>query len=138
MLGQNTAVPGLGTLAEFDLDHPYLRAAGLRGETLGIEPTVLVATAKIATAQFPDQVASKFPVIGADAAFAGVMGKTAQFCSLVQSADGIGAQGAETHGGDVKDRSAVRLTALRAADHDAELLGVEHFAGQHRVNDEFK
>jgi hypothetical protein len=75
VLGQDAAMAGLGTLADLDLDHLHLRVLRLGGEAFGVEAPVLGAAAEIAAAQFPDQVAAVFAVVGADAAFAGVMGK---------------------------------------------------------------
>ncbi|MNZ28874.1 hypothetical protein D3C78_461140 [compost metagenome] len=88
---------GLGALAHLDLDHPHLWAARLGGEAFGVETPVRRAAAEVATAQFPDQVATVLAVIGADAAFAGVMVEIAQLGALVEGADGVGAERAKAH-----------------------------------------
>ncbi|MNZ24029.1 hypothetical protein D3C78_411640 [compost metagenome] len=120
VLGQDAAVAGLGALAHLDLDHPHLRAARLGGKTLGVEAPVRCAAAEVAAAQFPHQVAAVFAVVGADAAFAGVMVEVAQLGPLVERADGIGTQRAKAHGGNVEDRCRIGLAALRSANDDPE------------------
>ena len=81
-----------GALAHLDFDHAHLRVLRLHGETFRVETAVAGAAAEVAAAQFPGQVAAVFTVIGADAAFAGVVGKVAKLRALVQRANGVGAQ----------------------------------------------
>ena len=83
---------GLGTLAHLDFDHAHLRVLGLHGEAFGVETAVAGAAAEVTAAQFPGQVAAVFSVIGADAAFAGVMGKVAELGAVVECPDRVGAQ----------------------------------------------
>ncbi len=97
VLRQDAAVPGLGALAEFYLDHPDLWLSCLLGEAFRIEIALLVTAAEIAAAQFPDKVAAMFAMVGADAAFSGVMGEVAHPGATIQRADGVGAERAETH-----------------------------------------
>ena len=46
--GQHAAVPGLGALAQFKLNHLHLRIACIGGKFVGIERAVLIAATKIA------------------------------------------------------------------------------------------
>ena len=82
--GQHAAVAGLGALAELELDHLDLVVLGVLGEFLGAERTVGIAAAEIARADFPDDVAAVFAMIGAIAAFAGVVGEIAFLGAAVQ------------------------------------------------------
>ncbi len=137
VLGQDTAVSRLGALAELDLDHLHLRVEGLGGEALRVELAIAGAAPEVAAAQFPDQVAAVLAVIGTDAALAGVVVEVAHLRATVQRANGVGAEGAETHRRDVEQRSGVRLAALWPADVDAELAGIAEWRRTHRVADEF-
>ena len=65
-----------------------LARAGL--ELLGAERAVGVAAAEIARADFPDDVAAVLAMIGAVAAFAGVVGEIAFLGAGVERADGVG------------------------------------------------
>ncbi|MOA29319.1 hypothetical protein D3C78_1503270 [compost metagenome] len=129
---------GLGALAHLDFDHPHLRVLCLGGEALRVETSVGGAAAEIAAAQLPGQVAAVFAVIGADAAFTGVMGEVAEFGALVQCPNGVGAQRAETHRRDVEQRRRVRLAALWAADGHPETVRVAQGRGAHGVADELE
>lgn len=91
-------------MANLDFDHPHLRAACLGGKAFGVEAPVWRAAPEVAAAQFPDQVAAMLAVIGADAAFAGVMVEVAQLGALVEGADGVGAERAKAHRRYVEDR----------------------------------
>ena len=102
---------GLGALAQLELDHLRLRVAGIGLEALGAETAVIVAAAKVARADFPDQVAAVDAVVLADRAFAGVVRKAAAFGAAVQSQDRVSTQGAETHRRDVVDACRVGLGA---------------------------
>lgn len=129
---------GLGALAHLDFDHPHLRRPGLRREAFRVEATVAGAAAKVTAAQLPGQVATVFPVIGADAAFAGVMGEIAELGALVQRADGVGAEGTKTHGRDIEHRRRIRLGALWATDCHPETARVAQRRRAHGVADEFE
>lgn len=109
----------LGTLAQFHLDHLHLWIHCLLGEALRIEAPLFVAAAKVTAAQFPDQITAVLAMITADAAFAGVVGEVAELGATIERTDRVGAERAEAHRGDVEDRRAVRLAALRTADADA-------------------
>ena len=100
---QDAAMAGFGALAEFDLDHFDLRIARLRLETVGIERAVGFAAAEIAAAQFPDEIAAKFAVVDRNTAFAGIMREAAELGTLVQGADCVGAERAETHRGNIEN-----------------------------------
>src|SRR5690554_7918694 len=63
---------------------------------------------------FPDQVTTGFPVVAGYRAFAGVVVEAAFAGSGVQAEDGIGGQGAKTHGGNVEHAGAVGLVAVRS------------------------
>ncbi|MNC36030.1 hypothetical protein D3C75_845340 [compost metagenome] len=77
-------------------------------------------------------------VIGADAAFAGVMVEIAQLGALVEGADGVGAERAKAHRRYVEDRCRVWLAALRPADDDPEAGRVGQWRRAHGVADEFE
>ena len=74
----------LGTLAQFDLDHLDLVASALRSELVGRETSIVVAAAKIAAADFPNEISAEFAVVGADAALAGIVIKAALGSARVQ------------------------------------------------------
>src|SRR5262245_50206110 len=95
---------GLGALAELQLDHLDLRVGSAGGKQFGREAAVRIASAEIARARFPDDVATAFAVIGTVAAFAGIVGKAAEPGAVVQCPYGVGTEGAEAHGGNVEDR----------------------------------
>src|SRR5262249_23688464 len=61
------------------------------------------------------QVATKFAMIPADPAFAGVVRKASSLGSAVEGANGVCAERAEAHGGNVKQRQGVGLAARGAA-----------------------
>ena len=134
---QHAAVAGLGALAQLDLDHLDLGIDGGGGEFFGVEAAVRAATAEIAGAQFPDNVAAAVLVIGAVAALAGVMREAAEFGAPVERADRVGAERAETHGGDVEHAGRIGLRARRAADGDAERLAA-HVRRRHGMSQPFE
>ena len=113
---------GLGALADLQLHHLDLVQRGSAGKMLRREAAVGIARAEIARADLPDEVAAVLAVIGAQAAFAGIMGETAGLGALVEGANGVRAQGAEAHGRDVEHRGVVGLGAVGAADGDPERL----------------
>ena len=61
--GQHAAVSRLGALAELDLDQLDLRTARVFSKLIGVEAAVGVAAAKVARADFPDQVTAVHPVM---------------------------------------------------------------------------
>src|SRR5262249_42986560 len=87
----------------------------LRGDPVGAERAVLVAAAEIAAADLPDQVAAECAMIPADPALAGIVGEAPELGSAVEGANGVGAQRAEAHGGNVEQRQGVGLAAVGAA-----------------------
>ena len=91
-------------------------------EFLGAERAVGIAAAEIARADLPDDVAAVFAMIGAVAAFAGVVREIALPGADVERADGVRAERAEAHRRNVEDRGRVGLAAIRPADVDAERL----------------
>ena len=100
---QNPAMPRLGTLAQLDFDHLHLRVTRLFGETLRVEAPGRSAAAKIATADFPDQITTVFAVIRADTAFASVMGKTPLLGALIERGNSVGTQRTEAHCRDIEN-----------------------------------
>ena len=88
----------------------------------GQNAAVVVAAAEIAAADLPDQVAAEFAMIAADAAFAGVVREAAELGALVEGANGVRAERAEAHGGDVEERQRIGLAAVGAADRDAKVV----------------
>src|SRR5690606_40895262 len=124
VLGQNAPVPRLGALAQLEFDHLHFGPARLRSEALGVEGPVLVTAAEVAAAQLPDQIAAVLQVIGADAPLPGVMGETAELGALVERENSVGAQGAETHRGDIQHRGRIGLSALAVANGDADRKSV--------------
>ena len=134
---------GLGALAQLDLDHLDLRIAGVLLKALGTETAVVVAAAKVARADFPDQVATVLAVVPRDRAFAGIVRKTAHLGALIERQDGVGRQRAKAHGRDVEDAGLVGLcagrdrigrTARLAADPEAK-VSIGQAAGLHRMVD---
>src|SRR6201989_26024 len=125
-------MPGLGTLADLEFDHLDLVIRGDAGEFLGIEAAVAIAATEIAGADFPDDVDAILAMIGAEAAFPGVMGEAALFGARVQRAYRVGAERTKTHRRDIEYRCRLRPLAIRSADGDAEfLLGMR--LGSHRM-----
>ena len=102
----------------------------------GLKRAVGVAATEIARADFPDDVAAVFAVIGAVAAFAGVVGEIAFLGAAVERADGVGAERAEAHRRNIEDRRRVGLRAIRSADGDAERL-LRHRPRRHRMVEPF-
>ena len=118
--GSTPPWPGFGALAELDLDHLDLIVGGRGGEAVGIERAVGGAATEIARADFPDHVAAALAVIGAEAAFAGVVGEAAERRAAIEGANGVGAQRAEAHRRDVEHGRRIGLGAARAADQNSE------------------
>jgi hypothetical protein len=133
---QDAAVPGLGALAELDLDHAHLRQSGIALELRRVEAAVVVAAAEVAAADLPDEVATVLEVIRADAALPRVVREAALARAEVQGADRVRAQRAEAQGRDVEHRGGVRLRAVRPADRHAERRGVRFGDRLHRMADE--
>ena len=119
---QHAAVAGLGALADLQFDHLDLRVGGARRELLRVEGAVLVAATEIAGADFPDQVAAHFLVIGTEAALAGVMGEVALLRAGVECAHRVRAERAKAHRGDVEHRGRIGFRAIRPADGDAKMF----------------
>src|SRR5580692_2055670 len=87
--GEHAAVAGLGALAELKLDHLDLVALRAGLEFLGAERTVRVAAREIAGADFPDDVAAVFAVIGAVTTLAGIMREVAFLCAAVKRENSV-------------------------------------------------
>src|ERR1700733_834019 len=121
--GQDAPVAGLGALAELYFDHADVWVGRHGGETLRAEAAGFVAGTEITGADFPDEVAAAFEVVGADAALAGVVGEIAEFGAFVEGADGVRREGAEADGREVPHAGGVGGGAAGAADVDAELRG---------------
>src|SRR5262245_57044673 len=113
---------GLGALADLELDHLDLVVGGDAGELVRIEGAVAVTAAEIARADLPDDVAAHLAVIGANAAFTGVVSEAALLGAGIERPYRVGAECAKTHRRDVEDRSRIGLCAIGTADGDAEFL----------------
>ena len=107
--GKHAAVAGLGALAELEFNQFDLRVGGIGGKLVGIEAAVVIAAAKVARADFPDQIAAVHAVVGGDGALARVMRKAAALGAGVQRQNGIGAQGPKAHGRDVEHADGIGL-----------------------------
>ena len=57
-------------------------------------------------------------MVGTDTALTGVVGKTAEGCTFIKSEDGVRAERAEAHSGDVENRGRIGLGADVTADVD--------------------
>src|SRR6516165_3863369 len=86
---QYPAVAWLGTLAQLQLDHLNLITLRSFLEFSRAERSISVATTEISRTDFPDDVAPIFAMIGAVAAFAGVVGEIAPLGADVERADGV-------------------------------------------------
>src|SRR5262249_21553698 len=111
---------GLCALRKLDLDHLDLGGPGLSGNPILAKRAVFIAATEIAAAELPDQIPAEFAMVSADRAFPGIMRKSTELGALVERADGVRAQRAEAHGGNIQQRQIVGLPALAAADLDAE------------------
>lgn len=94
------------------------------GEFFFREAAVVVAAAEMAGANLPDQVSTMLQMIGAHAAFAGVVREIAELGALVERENGVGRKRAEGERRDVEHGGGIGLGAIRAADR-----GAEQFAG---------
>ena len=74
----------LCALAQLDFDHLDLGIGGTLDKFLVGKGAVEIAAAEISRADFPDEVAAAFLVIGADRSFAGVMSKVAELRTTVE------------------------------------------------------
>jgi hypothetical protein len=72
--------------------------------------------------------------IGTPTTLAGVVRKPAALGPFVEGANGICAQRAEAHGGNVKDRKRVGMATVIAADRDAKIMAIR-LSGVDRVTD---
>ena len=99
----------LGTLTQFQLDHLDLRVPCIFGKTLRVERTVIVAAAKVAGTNFPDQVAPVDAVVAGDGTFTCVVRKASSFGTRVECQNGVGAQGPKTHGRDIEHAGLIGL-----------------------------
>src|SRR5436305_1155535 len=112
---------GLGALTDLELDHLDLIVGCDAGELLRIEGAVgAVAAAEIARPDLPDDIAAVFPVIGAEAALAGIVREAALLGAGVQGPYRVRAERAETHRRDIEHRCRIGFCAIRTANGDAE------------------
>ena len=123
--GQHAAVTGFGALRQLDLDHLHLRIAGVVAEPLEVEATMLIAATEVPRADLPRQVATEFAVVGRNRALARIVIEAAKLRALVQCADRVGRQRAETHRRDVEHAGGIRLRAPARipADGHTEVVG---------------
>ena len=120
--GQNAAMAGFRALTKLELDHLDLIALRALREFLRAERAVAIAATEIAGADFPDQIAAVFAVIGAISAFAGIVSEVALFGADIERADRVRAEGAEAHRRNIEDGSRIGLAAVWPADYDAKRL----------------
>jgi len=90
-------VPRLRALAQLDLDHLYLIIGCAIAKAIGIVATGIVAAAEIAAAKLPDDVAAVDAVVGAEAAFAGIVIKAAELRTPIERFDRVRAERSEAH-----------------------------------------
>src|SRR5262245_31324607 len=74
---QNAAEARFGTLTELDLDHLDLGGRHRLGKALGRKTSVRIAAAKVAGADFPNQVTAVLQMVRAETSLTGVVGKAA-------------------------------------------------------------
>src|SRR3546814_5219724 len=98
-------MPRLGALAELDLDHLDLLVLRAVAEAFGVEAAACIAAAEIAAAELPHDVAAVGAMIGAEAAFAGVVVEIAQPRAEIERLDRPRAERAEA------DRKSTRLNS---------------------------
>ena len=115
---QNAAVPGFGTLRQLDLDHFHIRQRCPFCELLHAETAGPVAAAEIPRPDLPDEVPTRLQVIGTQAAFAGIVGKTTDLGTCVEREHGVLAERAVAHARHVEHRCGVRLPAIGATHED--------------------
>ncbi len=80
----------LGALRQLDLDHLDLAGASLLGKALRVEVPVARTATEVAAADLPHQISAVFPVVAAQAPFAGVVRKTAVARATIQRQDRVG------------------------------------------------
>ena len=130
---QDAAMPGLGTLADLELDHLDLVAGCDPREFFRVERAVAIAAAEIAGTDLPDDVAAILAVIGADPAFTGIMREFAFLGAGIERSYRIGTERAKTHRRDIEHGGRIGLRAIRSADGDAELLARRTHLRRHRM-----
>ena len=94
---QHTSVPWFGALRKLDLDHFYLRIAGLSGKFLGAELTGCIAAAKITRTDFPNQIPPLLSVVGRNRPLSGVVRKVTETRTPVQGANRVSRECPEAH-----------------------------------------
>ena len=124
LAGKDAAVTRLGTLAQLQFDHLDLRVGSVVSEAHRVKASLFGSTPEVAAANFPDKVAAILTVVGADPTLASVMRKIAEFGSLVERPDSIGAQGAEAHRRDIEDRGHVGVARVASPDRHSEAIGI--------------
>src|SRR3546814_6333274 len=108
----------LVALAELDLDHLDLLVLRAVAEAFGVEAAACIAAAEIAAAELPHDVAAVGAMIGAEAAFAGVVVEIAQPRAEIERLDRPRAERAEAHRRDIEQRRLIGARALCGADLD--------------------
>src|SRR5690606_12067160 len=121
---EHAAMARLGTLRELDLDHPDLLEGGVGDEALLVETSFDVATAEIAAADLPDEVAAELVVVSPALAFAGVVAEVREHRAAVELPDRGGLQGDEVLCPDIAFRCRTGLGA--GADRVAPLRDGAH------------
>src|SRR3546814_14004765 len=108
----------LVALAELDLDHLDLLVLRAVAEAFGVEAAACIAAAEIAAAELPHDVAAVGAMIGAEAAFAGVVVELAQPPAEIVRLDRPRAERAEAHRRAIEQRRLIGARALCGADLD--------------------
>jgi hypothetical protein len=83
--GQHAAMARLGALVQLELDHFDLIALGACLEFFRAKRAVRIAAAEIARADFPNDVAAVFAVIGAIAALSRIVREISRFAPILSA-----------------------------------------------------
>ena len=120
---QQSAMAGLGALAQLDFGHLDCIVLRLVAEALRVEIAVLVARPEIARAKFPHHIAAMLEVVFGEATLTRVVIEIADLRAQVECLDRMVAKRAEAHRADVQSGGIVGLAALIGADMHPRALG---------------
>ena len=109
----------------------------LLGKPLRVESPIGGPTAKVPTADFPNQIPSMFAVMHGNRPFARVMREPTQLGPSVQGLNGISRKRTKTHRRNIEYGGIVGLRSI-AADPDSEVGRFRHFGGCNRMIDPLK
>src|SRR5699024_11669648 len=108
-----------------ELDHLHVLVGRLFSKLPGVEAAVFRAAAEIGGTDFPDHIGAVLQVVGAQAAFAGVVGKAAEAGATIHRQHGVGRKRAEAHRRNIEPRGIIGLAAITAAEDDAAAGGID-------------